>query len=136
MVFGPRAGLETIADGADGLVLRLHWTAAGELAYDISLSTSAGAGRRLILADADEENVVALWRRMAADLGQKLLIETDEGSVSEVNGQIGLVQLGSGADRRRCSALAKRRPFFLRRRKVARLPDRPIVVRGREIPRS
>jgi hypothetical protein len=136
IAFGPRAGLETIAAGSDGLVLRLRRNAEDELAYDISLVTEAGAGRRLIVADAVEDDVVALWRRMAADLGQKLMIETAEGFVSEINGQIGLVQLGSGHDRRRCSALTKRRPYFLKRRKVSRLPDRPIVLRGTDIPRS
>lgn len=115
-------------------MLRLRRTESDDLGYDIALAT-AGDGRRMILADAPEEDVIAVWRRMAADLGQRLLIETAEGFVSEVNGQVGLVQLGSVRERRRCSALTHRRPYFLKRRKVSRLPDRPIVLRGSELPR-
>lgn len=135
MVFGPRAGLECIAGGAKGLLLRIRAPGPDRLAYDVVLVLGA-AGERLLVEDAAEDEAVALWRRMAAELGQKLLIEIPDGSVTTLSEQIGLVQNGGRHARRRTRALTKRRPWFLTRRKIARLPERPVMVRGRELPRG
>lgn len=133
LVTGARAPLETVAEGGEGLLLRLRRREDGTLAYDIALLFAEAVGERLLVADADEFAVVAAWRRMAGDLGQRLLIETAEGLVIEPARQMGRVLLGELHDRRRCTAMTKRRPHFLRRRKVGLLPSRPVVVRGIEI---
>jgi hypothetical protein len=133
LVTGPRAPLETVAEGGEGLLLRLRRRSDGSLAYDIVLLFAEAVGERLLMAEAEESAVVAAWRRIAADLGQRLLIETTEGLVIEPARQMGRVLLGDLHDRRRCSAMTKRRPHFLRRRKTGRLPARPVVVRGVEL---
>jgi hypothetical protein len=135
VAFGPRAGITCIAAGATGLLLRISAPAPDRLSYDIVLVLGL-RGERVLVADAAEECAVALWRRMAGDLGQQLLIEIPGGSVASLSEQIGLVQNGERHERRRVAALTKRRPWFLKRRKAARLPERPVMVRGREIPRG
>ncbi|MFO1147672.1 MAG: hypothetical protein U1E62_04780 [Alsobacter sp.] len=134
VVQGPRAAAETLAAGSHGLLLRIGQEEGGALRFDILLAYGDDAQDVLLFADVDEAQVVALWRRTAADLGQPLLIETPAGETLEATPQIGLVLRGPTHERRRILALTKRRPLFLRRRKTARLPDRPVMVHGVEMP--
>jgi hypothetical protein len=133
VVQGPRASVETIAAGSLGLLLRIAQETTGALRFDILLSFGDGAQDVMLFADVEEAEVVALWRRTAADLGQPLLIRTPAGETLEAAPQIGLVLRGPTHERRRSLAMAKRRPRFLRRRKTARLPERPIMVHGVEM---
>jgi hypothetical protein len=134
VVQGPRAPVETLAAGSRGLLLRIGQGPGGDLRFDILLLFEEDGQNVLLFPDVDEAEVVALWRRTAADLGQPLLIETPAGELVEAAAQIGLVLHGPTWERRRTLAMTKRRPRFLRRRKTARLPERPIMVRGVEMP--
>jgi hypothetical protein len=130
---GPRAAAETLAAGSRGLLLRIGLEPGGGLRFDILLAFGDDAPDVPLFSDVEEDDVVALWRRTAEDLGQPLLIETPAGETLEAAPQIGRVQRGPTSERRRSLAMAKRRPRFLRRRKTARLPERPIMVRGVEM---
>jgi hypothetical protein len=134
VVQGPRAAAETLAAGSTGLLLRISQDGEDALRFDILLSFGDDAPGALLFPDVAETEVVALWRRAAADLGQPLLIQTPAGETLEATPQIGLVLRGPTRERRRSYAMTKRRPRFLRRRKTARLPERPIMVRGVEMP--
>ena len=133
LAWGPDAATTTMACGAVGLALVIRATASGDLAYDVVLRFPNGRGDRPIVSDVDEVDVVAEWRRIAGELGQRLLIQAPDGGVVEPYTQMGRVFRGATWERRRCWALTKHRPLFLRRRKTGRLPERPVVLRGTEL---
>ncbi len=71
----------------------------------------------------DDCEIVAHWRRVAEDLGLRLLVERMEGGLFAPYEQIGRVRLGPFRYRRRNATLSRRRPRFLQRRKTARLTE-------------
>ena len=81
---------------------------------------------------ADEE-VIAIWRRMAAVSGLPLLLPGPDGSLQQPYPQIGRLLVGSRTDRRRLAVLSGRRPRFLAKRRAASLPRRPRIHREVEI---
>ncbi|MCJ2086855.1 DUF6101 family protein [Methylobacterium sp. E-005] len=112
------------------------------LAYAAEEAEMAGADRfSLILVDAegeelhrlgsfDEDDVVAVWRDIAARAGLVRMIVREDGVLMPVNEQIGRLILGRVRIRRRHAGLGGRRPRFLARRKTGRLPARPQIHRG------
>lgn len=113
-----------------GLVLA-H--AGGE--FRISVADDRG-GVVTTLGPYAEEEVIAIWRRLAASSGLPLLFVTHDGSLRQLYPQIGRLRLGNMRDGKRLVVLSGRRPRFLVRRKAARLPVRPHVVTGRELARG
>jgi hypothetical protein len=111
------------------------------LAYARDAAESCGEDRfSLILVDADgielhrlgsfhEDEVVAIWRDVAARAGLVRMIVREDGVLVPVSKQIGRVMLGRVRIRRR-AGLGARRPRFLARRKTGRLPARPQIFRG------
>jgi len=112
------------------------------LAYAVEEAEMAGADRfSLILVDAegeelhrlgsfDEDDVVAIWRDIAARAGLVRMIVREDGVLMPVAEQIGRLILGRVRIRRRHAGLGGRRPRFLARRKTGRLPARPQIHRG------
>ena len=112
------------------------------LAYATEDSEICGADRfSLILVDEageelhrlgcfDEDDVVAIWRDIAARAGLIRMIVREDGILVPVAEQIGRLILGRVRIRRRHAGLGARRPRFLARRKTGRLPARPQIFRG------
>jgi hypothetical protein len=112
------------------------------LAYAAEDAEITGADRfSLILVDADgdvlqrlgsfeEDDVVAVWRDIAARAGLVRMIVREDGLLVPVSQQIGRLILGQVRIRRRHAGLGRRRPRFLARRKTGRLPARPQIFRG------
>ncbi|APT33972.1 hypothetical protein MCBMB27_04681 [Methylobacterium phyllosphaerae] len=112
------------------------------LAYATEDAEITGADRfSLILVDAEgdvlqrlgsfeEDDVVAVWRDIAARAGLTRMIVREDGLLVPVSQQIGRLILGQVRIRRRHAGLGRRRPRFLARRKTGRLPARPQIFRG------
>lgn len=112
------------------------------LAYAAEDAEIVGADRfSLILVDAEgdvlqrlgsfeEDDVVAVWRDIAARAGLVRMIVREDGLLVPVSQQIGRLILGQVRIRRRHAGLGRRRPRFLARRKTGRLPARPQIFRG------
>ena len=112
------------------------------LAYAAEDAEIVGADRfSLIVVDAagdalqrlgsfDEDDVVAVWRDIAARAGLVRMIVREDGMLVPVSQQIGRLVLGQVRMRRRHAGLGRRRPRFLTRRKTGRLPARPLIHRG------
>jgi hypothetical protein len=112
------------------------------LAYATEEAEICGADRfSLILVDEegeelhrlgcfDEDDVVAIWRDIAARAGLVRMIVREDGVLVPVSEQIGRLILGRVRIRRRHAGLGARRPRFLARRKTGRLPARPQIFRG------
>lgn len=112
------------------------------LAYAAEDAEITGSDRfTLILVDAEgevlqrlgsfeEDDVVAVWRDIAARAGLVRMIVREDGLLVPVSQQIGRLILGQVRIRRRHAGLGRRRPRFLTRRKTGRLPARPQIFRG------
>jgi hypothetical protein len=88
----------------------------------------------IVLFEADDDrNVTAEWQYWAARFGLPMLVAHDDGAYTEPFPRLGALNIGRPRQRRRPADFARRRPRFLTRRRVARLPERPTVHREREI---
>ena len=114
-----------------GVALRLANPLGDDDRFELALT--AGDGRSIVVASADEADAVALWRDFGRASGLPLLLETADGAVSEPFPQIGRVALGPVRIRRRHGLLNGRRPRFLTRRKTGRLAELPVVVSGERL---
>ena len=98
------------------------------------ITITDAAGRPLgTLGPFAEDEVVAVWRRVAAASGLPLLVAGPDGSLEPAYPQVGRLRLGAERDTRRLAVLSGRRPRFLVRRKASRLPRRPLVHQESEI---
>jgi hypothetical protein len=84
------------------------------------------------LGTYDDDVVVAVWRRFAAESGLPMLVIQEDGVVTAMGDQLGRVKLGATRLRRRSGLLGGRRPRFLVRRKTGSLPLRPLVHRNED----
>ncbi|WP_187273781.1 DUF6101 family protein [Methylobacterium sp. WL8] len=101
----------------------------GEDRFALCLVDAAGA----VLASLGpfcEDEVVAIWRDLAARTGLPRMIVREDGVLAVVAAQVGRLMLGKTRIRRRHGSLGDRRPRFLVRRKTGRLPVRPQIHRG------
>jgi hypothetical protein len=125
--------------GWRGIALRLsHGEARDQGASEgpeerFELALTEGDGRSVTVAVVDSDDAVALWRDCGRMSGLALLLETDDGVISEPYPQVGRLALGPIRIRRRYALLNNRRPRFLTRRKTGRLGDRPVVVSGERL---
>ena len=128
------AGVRIIRGGHwRGVSLRLAQGLArdGEAGDDLmELSLVTADGRSIRVATIEEDEAVAVWRSASAATGLPMMIETAGGLLQAPFPQLGRVELGPIRIRRAHSTLRNRRPRFLTRRKIARLPDCPATVRG------
>lgn len=95
------------------------------LAADGSVAASLG--------HVEASDVIAIWRGFTKASGVPGVLVGSDGVVCHPYAQLGRLLLGSIRIRRRHGLLAGRRPRFLVRRKTARLPERPVVHRGRAL---
>lgn len=102
---------------------------SGENRFELLLVDAAG-GVVSRLGPFCEEEVVALWRDVAAKSGLVRMIVKEDGDLAPVSRQLGPVALGLTRTRRRHGLLSGRRPRFLVRRKTGSLPVRPLIHRG------
>ncbi len=86
-------------------------------------------GTALPVGTVGDDEAIALWRDLSLRLRLPLMLETLPGRFEPVRPQLGPLLLGEIRIRRRTGLLSHRRPRFLTRRKVARLPLRPVVYR-------
>ena len=105
---------------------------SGDSEFELVL-VQEGGGQGIVIGRFGEEDIVAVWRSFAESSGLPLVLERCDGTLGQPYQQIGRLRVGQVRQRRRHGLLAGRRPRFLVRRKTARLPERPIVHRGREI---
>lgn len=117
---------------AAGIALAFATEAAegcGEDRFALLLVDAAGAVLSR-LGPFGEEDVVAIWRDLAARTGLPRMIVREDGVLAVVAAQVGRLMLGRTRIRRRHGSLGARRPRFLARRKTGRLPARPQIHRG------
>lgn len=128
------AGVRILRGSADwkGVALRLADSRDGDAEADelFEIVLTSGDGRSVRIATLAAEEAIAVWRACGAATGKPLLLEAVDGSLSAPYPQIGRVAVGPFSYRRRYGFLKGRRPRFLMRRKVARLSERPVMVRG------
>ncbi|CAM5213270.1 hypothetical protein ARD30_21965 [Bosea thiooxidans] len=117
--------------GWRGVALRLANPSGDDERFELALT--AGDGRSIVVACAEEADAVALWRDFGRASGLPLLLETADGTVTAPFPQIGRLALGPVRIRRRHGLLNGRRPRFLTRRKTGRLADLPVVVSGERL---
>jgi hypothetical protein len=97
--------------------------------YVVALADRAGT-ELMALGPFEEAEVIAAWRALGASTGLPLVMVGPDGAREEAFPQIGRVRFGGAIARRRRGQAGGRRPRFLVRRKVGRLPARPLVHRG------
>ncbi len=88
-----------------------------------------------LFASLDSDDIVAEWQSWGRVLGLPLLVAEGDGGLREPFARLGGVRIEAPTwRRRRRSAIARRRPSRLLRRRAVKLPATPIVHRGeREI---
>lgn len=130
---GRPASRPAMSGGATGVVLRRRLGEDGRELFEVAVAFGADRADTPVHLAADDESVIARWRRFAKDLGLKLVIESADGTQTVCYEQLGPLRLGEVRIRRRLGATMRRRPRFLTRRKPGCAPAQPAVHREREI---
>ncbi|MGC1327107.1 MAG: DUF6101 family protein [Xanthobacteraceae bacterium] len=88
-----------------------------------------------LFSSAEADDIVAEWQSWGRVLGLPLLVAEGDGNLREPFARLGALRIEAPSfRRRRRSAIAKRRPSHLLRRRAGALPATPVVHRGeREI---
>jgi len=88
-----------------------------------------------LFCSSEPDDIVAEWQCWSRVLGLPLLIAEDDGTLREPFARLGRLRVDAPTwRRRRRSAIARRRPLRLLRRRATALPAAPLVHRGeREI---
>ncbi|MDJ1160019.1 DUF6101 family protein [Chelatococcus sp. SYSU_G07232] len=115
-----------------GIAVRLEAEDPFDESFELVL-VHEDAACSVVVGRFDADEIVAAWRTFSARSGLPLLMQRVDGMLESPYEQIGRVRLGPIRIRRRHGLLNGRRPRFLVRRKTTRLPDRPVMVRGREL---
>jgi len=117
----PPARNDNVAGASQSGFIGLLLRRCGE-GYEIVLChAEAGRSQRIETAD-DDTDIIALWRSIGRKLSLNLLAETDTGEIVQMEpGPVTVI----GA-RRYGSALARRRPRFLMRRKPGLMAVEPV----------
>jgi hypothetical protein len=128
---GARTRLLQDLDGFTAIALRL--TADPDSDAPVELLLMQGDARSLSMGLHDPDEVLALWRAIAARSGLPLVVIDETGAQHALFPQIGRLALGRIRTRRCVRFLGDRRPRFHLRRATTALPRRPHVWAGREI---
>ncbi len=107
-----------------GVALSLHDAPRGRVCR-IQLA-HRDADLSVVLHESGEDEAIAEWKSWARFFSLPRLIEEHDGTLTQVTGMLGAVTLGAGvAPRRRGSAMTRRRPRFLTRRRCGDVSDAP-----------
>jgi len=103
--------------------------------FAVTLEHADTALSLLLFSSADVGEITAEWRVWGRVLGLPLLFPKDDGTLHEVFARIGRLLIAPPTwRRRRHTAIGRRRPQRLLRRRTTALPKDPIIHRGeREI---
>jgi hypothetical protein len=117
-----------------GVSVRKLAAAEGSAAIAVTLEHRDPGLSIPLLRTADEENIVADWRRWADALARPLLVAGPDGALYAISDSIGALMVAAAtARRRRRTPLKRRGPRFAARRATARASE-TVVHRGeREI---
>jgi Family of unknown function (DUF6101) len=135
-VRGIRMALNMPVANYRGVAIRLTG-AAGEApdAVAVVLEHRDPALSLQLFASASRDDIVAEWQAWGKVLNLPLLVAETDGALREPFARMGAVRVETPTwRRRRKSAIAKRRPSRLWRRRIVKFPETPVVHRGeREI---
>ncbi len=135
-VRGMRMALNLPLSAFRGVAIRLTGK-ADELPTAIAVVLEHGdpALSLPLYSSSESDEIVAEWQSWGRVLGLPLLVAERDGSLREPFARLGALRIEVPTwRRRRCSAIARRRPARLLRRRPGALPDVPAVHRGeREI---
>ena len=117
-----------------GVALSLRPEADGSLTYQLDLlHKDEDLSVTLDFAE-DDRDIVADWRLWSRFFRLPALVERQVGVIEEADATLGGLSLGGATPLRRAPRTrSKRRPMFLKRRKVGVTPVTPVVFAGREI---
>jgi hypothetical protein len=136
-VRGMRMALNLPVAAFRGVAIRLLFAEAGKMPTSIAVVLEHGdpALSLPLFSATESDDIVAEWQSWGRVLGLPLLVAETDGSLREPFARIGAVRVEAPTwRRRRRSAIARRRPRRLMRRRVGIAPDAPVVHRGeREI---
>ncbi len=119
-----------------GVAIRLTGQADGlPTAIGVVLEHNDPALSLPLFSSTTSEEIVAEWQSWGRVLGLPLLIAEGDGTLREPFARVGAVRIEAPTwRRRRHTAIARRRPSVLRRRRTGRASPAPCVHRGeREI---
>ena len=114
-----------------GVAIRLDATTETPPMVRVTLEHADAALSLPLFASADNDDIVAQWQIWGRVLGLPLLIAQTDGTVHEAFARIGQLRIAAPTwRRRRRSAIARRRPSRLLRRRAGRADPSPVVHRG------
>jgi Family of unknown function (DUF6101) len=114
-----------------GIAIRLDATTEIPPMVRVTLEHADPALSLPLFASADNDDIVAEWRIWGRVLGLPLLIAETDGTVREAFARIGPLRIAAPTWRRRSrSAIARRRPSRLLRRRAGRANGATVVHRG------
>jgi len=136
-VRGVRMALNLPVAAFRGVAIRMAYAEAGAAPTSIAVVLEHGdPALSLPLYSASEcDDIVAEWQSWGRVLGLPLLVAETDGSLREPFARVGALRVQAPTwRRRRRSAIARRRPSRLLRRRAGSLPAAPVVHRDeREI---
>jgi hypothetical protein len=134
-VNGVRMRLRIPLDGFLGVAVRIAITGEDESSAAVTLEHPDPALSVALYVAGEIDEAAAEWQSWARALGCPLLIADADGTLRPPVAMAGPLMAGETAmRRRRRSALRKRRPYFMARRKGFAVRLEPVVHRGeREI---
>jgi hypothetical protein len=114
-----------------GVAIRLDATTEIPPMVRVTLEHADAALSLPLFASADNDDIVAEWQIWGRVLGLPLLIAETDGTIREAFARIGQLRIAAPTwRRRRRSAIARRRPSRLLRRRAGRADPSPVVHRG------
>jgi hypothetical protein len=135
-VCGMRMALNMPVTAFRGIAIRL-WNGADQRPSEIAvvLEHADPALSLPLFSSPETEDIVAEWQSWGRVLGMPLLVAEGDGKLREPFARLGQVRIEAPTwRRRRRTAIARRRPSRLLRRRAGKLPETPVVHRGeREI---
>jgi hypothetical protein len=129
-VRGMRMALNLPVAAFRGIAIRLTFAEADKMpgAIAVVLEHADPALSLPLFLAAEGDDVVAEWQSWGRVLGLPLLVAETDGSLREPFARLGALRIESPTwRRRRRSAIARRRPARLMRRRVGAWPDAPVV---------
>lgn len=134
-VGGMRMALNLPVAAFRGVAIRLNGDVDEPTAIDVVLEHSDPALSLPLFSSDTGDDIVAEWQSWGRVLGVPLLVAERDGSLREPFARIGALRIEAPTRRRRQrTAIARRHPAALLRRRLSKSPDAPVIHRDeREI---